>query len=176
MPRKATGTSRAIASKARTRSTRTTGWALPERAESIRSSGSAFKPFPAATVRTLPAKEIFDAVLAGAGATLPRRDTVDLRAVSDAKTGKTAYRNGVVNSQDQVGGWPELKSAAAQADTDHDGIPDRWESEHGLNPNDPSDGNKDLSGDGYTNLEKYLNSLVPRKKYRPQRSRCIKGR
>jgi hypothetical protein len=29
-----------------------------------------------------------------------------------------------------------------------------------LNPNDPADGNGDLNGDGYTNLEKYLNSLV----------------
>jgi len=45
-------------------------------------------------------------------------------------------------------------------DTDHDGIPDAWEKSHGLNPNDPSDGNGDLSHDGYTNLEKYLYSLV----------------
>ena len=45
-------------------------------------------------------------------------------------------------------------------DSDHDGIPDDWEKAHGLNPNDPSDANKDLNGDGYTNLEKYLNSLV----------------
>ena len=45
-------------------------------------------------------------------------------------------------------------------DSDHDGIPDDWEKAHGLNPNDPADANKDLNGDGYTNLEKYLNSLV----------------
>ena len=27
-------------------------------------------------------------------------------------------------------------------------------------PNDPNDANGDCNGDGYTNLEKYLNSLV----------------
>jgi hypothetical protein len=46
------------------------------------------------------------------------------------------------------------------ADSDHDGIPDSWEQAHGLNSNDPTDANKVLNGDGYTNLEKYLNSLV----------------
>ncbi len=45
-------------------------------------------------------------------------------------------------------------------DSDHDGIPDDWEKSHGLNPNDASDANQDLNGDGYTNLEKYLNWLV----------------
>jgi len=45
-------------------------------------------------------------------------------------------------------------------DSDHDGIPDEWEKAHGLNPNDPADANGDYNGDGYTNLEKYLNSLT----------------
>ena len=45
-------------------------------------------------------------------------------------------------------------------DTDHDGMPDEWEKAHGLNPGDAADGNQDMTGDGYTNLEKYLNSLV----------------
>lgn len=61
----------------------------------------------------------------------------------------------------QVGGWPELKSAQAPADSDHDGIPDWWEIKYRLNPNDPADANQDLNGDGYTNLEKYLNGLDP---------------
>ena len=45
-------------------------------------------------------------------------------------------------------------------DTDHDGMPDDWERMHGLNPNDPSDANRDCNGDGYTNLEKYLDWLA----------------
>jgi hypothetical protein len=48
----------------------------------------------------------------------------------------------------------------ANWDTDDDGMPDAWEKQHGLNPTDATDSNKDLTGDGYTNLEKYLNSLV----------------
>ena len=69
---------------------------------------------------------------------------------------------GLPDSQDDVGGWdnyPEVHRAA-DYDADGDGIPDSWEKQHALNPKDASDGNKDLNGDGYTNLEKYLNSLV----------------
>lgn len=47
-------------------------------------------------------------------------------------------------------------------DSDGDGIPDEWEIEYGLDPNDSSDGNKkmiDVNGK-YTNLEMYMNSLV----------------
>ena len=44
-------------------------------------------------------------------------------------------------------------------DTDGDGMPDEWEKANGLNPNDPSDANKDCTGDGYTNIEKYINGI-----------------
>ncbi|MBW3625426.1 MAG: polysaccharide lyase, partial [Armatimonadetes bacterium] len=60
-----------------------------------------------------------------------------------------------------VGGWPELKSQAAPPDTDGDGMPDPWESGHQLNPRDPADGTKDRDGDGYTNVEEYLNGTDP---------------
>ena len=81
------------------------------------------------------------------------------------------YGNGVVSevksdtgrqidSQSQVGGWPQLGSAPAPADTDGDGIPDAWEGEHGLNPSDPSDA-RATARSGYSNLELYLNGLVP---------------
>ena len=58
-----------------------------------------------------------------------------------------------------MGGWPELKSIPAPVDTDHDGMPDRWEDNNGLNKNDPEDRNN-VGSDGYTMLEKYLNSLI----------------
>lgn len=55
---------------------------------------------------------------------------------------------------------PQLKSVRAPKDSDHDGMPDRWEKRHHLDPNDPSDGQK-ISADGvYTNLEVYLASLA----------------
>ena len=56
--------------------------------------------------------------------------------------------------------WPEYKTSNVPAGSDHNGIPDEWEKVHGLHPNDTGDANKDFSGDGYTNLEKYLNSPV----------------
>jgi len=43
-------------------------------------------------------------------------------------------------------------------------MPDDWEAKHGLNPNDASDAAGDLNGDGYTNIEKYLNGLDPAKR------------
>ena len=39
-----------------------------------------------------------------------------------------------------------------------------WEKKYGLNPNDPSDAIKDCNGDGYTNIEKYINGINPKKK------------
>ena len=54
-----------------------------------------------------------------------------------------------------------MASAPAPADTDHDGMPDKWEIENGLNPQDASDGSRDKDGDGYTNLEEYLNGTSP---------------
>jgi len=64
-----------------------------------------------------------------------------------------------IDSQKEVGGWPKLESGTAPADSDRDGMPDAWEKEHGLNANDPADGNASQK-DGYTNLEHYLNSLL----------------
>jgi pectate lyase len=52
-----------------------------------------------------------------------------------------------------------LKSLPAPKDTDGDGMPDDWERQHGLNPNDPADGNA-VNSDGYTMLEHYLNKIT----------------
>jgi hypothetical protein len=40
-------------------------------------------------------------------------------------------------------------------------MPNAWENANGLDPQDPDDRNGDRDGDGYTNLEDYLHSLVP---------------
>ena len=50
-------------------------------------------------------------------------------------------------------------------DSDGDGMPDGWELAHGLNPYDPSDANQDPSGDGMSNLQKYLNGFDPHDYY-----------
>ena len=54
------------------------------------------------------------------------------------------------------GGFASYRSASPAPDRDHDGIPDWWEEKYGLNPDDPADAQRDLNGDGYTNLEKFL--------------------
>ena len=117
------------------------------------------KPAPALgddAPQTQRAAEAAAFVLAQAGASLVR-DAVDLRVIASVRerTGR------LINSQDEVGGWPRLRSLPAPLDTDRDGMPDAWEIAHGLDPRNPNDRNADRDSDGYTNLEEYLNSLIP---------------
>lgn len=51
-------------------------------------------------------------------------------------------------------------SAVAPIDSDQDGMPDTWEEQAGLDPNDAADRNGDRNSDGWTNLEEYINSLT----------------
>ncbi len=46
-------------------------------------------------------------------------------------------------------------------DQDADGMPDDWETEHGLDPGDPADADQDLDGDGFTNLEEFRAGTDP---------------
>jgi len=112
------------------------------------------KPVEIEPVTTSTAQQAWQEVLAGAGATLPQRDAVDARIVAQAREGKGQ----LIDTQNQVGGWPELKSAPALLDSDGDGMPDSWERARGLKPTDASDGALDKDGDGYTNVEEYLNA------------------
>ncbi len=107
------------------------------------------------------AGQAYELVLADAGATLPRRDPVDKRIISIVRTGKPTYKNGIIDTPSDVGGWPEYKSTPAPTDSDSDGIPDEWEKKFGLNRDDPSDGAKDVDSDGYTNVEEWLNGTDP---------------
>ena len=99
----------------------------------------------------------YNAVLSHAGATLPKRDKVDERIVADVRnfTGK------IIRSQTDVGGWPKYKSGTAPVDSDHDGIPDDFERQQiNTDPNNAEDGVLDSDGNGYTNLEEYLNTSI----------------
>jgi pectate lyase len=121
-------------------------------------------PFVGWPVRQQTAPEAYEAVLAKVGATLPRRDAVDRRVVEMVRTNKVGARGGIVHDPAEVGGYPELKFSPADVpvDSDGDGLPDAWETTHGLDPRDASDGAKDADGDGYTNLEEFLNGTNPR--------------
>lgn len=76
---------------------------------------------------------------------------------------KDSYKYGIITDIRQVGGYPEY-SGEPYVDTDGDGMPDAWEIANGLNPNDPKDANLDCTGDGYTNIEKYINGISTKNK------------
>ena len=103
------------------------------------------------------AKKAYESCLKKSGCSLAR-DTVDERLIKCIinKTGK------VIDSQNEVGGWDNHPSVSRPIgfDTDQDGMSDTWERKMGLNPDDPTDGNKDHNNDGFTNLEQYINSLT----------------
>jgi pectate lyase len=144
-------------------------------------------PCPYAPLRIQPATEVMETVLANAGATRPRRDAVDERVIQAARTGKVTAKAGsdveeslshagyskeaiaelirliplgIITYPSQVGGYPEYKGEPYK-DSDGDGMPDAWEREHGLNANDPTDAAGDLDGDGYTNIEEFINGTDP---------------
>lgn len=79
------------------------------------------------------------------------------------RLGNDSYKYGIITDPAQMGGWPEYKGKPYK-DSDGDGMPDEWEIANGLNPNDPSDANKDCTGDGYTNIEKYINGISTKEK------------
>ncbi|MXZ00874.1 polysaccharide lyase, partial [Candidatus Poribacteria bacterium] len=49
----------------------------------------------------------------------------------------------------------------APLDSDSDGMPDAWEKQYRFDPQDASNAAKDEDGDGYTNIEEYLNGTDP---------------
>jgi len=143
------------------------------------------EPFPKPEFPIMKAQEAYDFVTTNVGANIPKRDIVDEHILTQVKTGKAyykegldsvnffqfkhrrlpkdSYKNGIITDIRQVGGYPEYKGKAYK-DSDGDGMPDAWEKANGLNPKDPSDAIKDCTGDGYTNIEKYINGIDTKKK------------
>ncbi|WP_308991063.1 pectate lyase [Mariniflexile litorale] len=115
-------------------------------------------------VNTHTALVAYDKVLAYGGASL-KRDAIDLRITEEVKTktytyeGSNGSTKGIIDSQGDVGGWPELKSEAAPVDTSGDGMPDAWKESKKLKVADNNPNGNDLST-GYDNIEVYINSLV----------------
>jgi hypothetical protein len=147
-------------------------------------------PFAHAPLDIQPADKAYQTVLANAGATLPERDAIDERITRTVRTGQATAKasptitndlggfgfnqqviggivekipKGIITHPSQVGGYPEYKGQPYK-DSDGDGMPDDWESKHGLSPKDASDAAGDLNGDGYTNIEDFINGLDPKGK------------
>lgn len=123
-------------------------------------------------VETQTADEAYESVLenVGAGGTSPEgRDYIDSRYIHEVTDGTYTYTgskqglSGIIDSQEDAGGYPDFEETrvADDFDTDKDGMPDEWEDLHGLDPENPDDGSiVSLSADDYTNVEMYLNELA----------------
>ncbi len=134
-------------------------------------------PFFDSYVETQSADDAYKSVLAGAGAggtSTTGWDYIDSRYIKEATNGTYTYTGskdglkGIIDSESDAGGYPTSSNFThstdgvcnSSNDTDRDGMPNSWETEHGLDPNDGSDGaSVDLSPDGYTNVEMFLNEL-----------------
>jgi hypothetical protein len=110
--------------------------------------------FAAPEVATDTAEAALERVLAKAGATLPLRDSADARLMEEIRTGTGR----IIDSPNDVGGWPELAAGEATPDSDNDGLPDAWEERHNL-----AEALEDTDDDGYPNLEEFLNATDPNK-------------
>lgn len=147
------------------------------------------KPVDHNPLTIMSANDSYAYVLKNAGATLPNRDAVDARVVEMVRTGKVAAAHatpadlkltadvgyaqrwvdevaegvtkGYITNPAQVGGYPAY-SGTPYKDTDGDGLPDEWETAHGLDPRNPADAVQDANGDGYTNIEDFINGLSPK--------------
>jgi hypothetical protein len=139
------------------------------------------EPFPMPSLTIMSATDAYKFVIANAGATLPKRDPVDVRITEQARTGKIVYKDmetdtayqfkvrklpkdsyklGIITAPWQVGGYPEYKGTPYK-DSDNDGLPDAWELAHGLNPKNGNDSALPAkNGGGYTNIEVYLNTIA----------------
>jgi pectate lyase len=122
------------------------------------------EPVDFAPVVTQTAEAAFENVLLYAGAIRPKRDSHDKRIVREVRTGRTTFGNGIIASQTDVGGWPQLLSTQPQEDIDADGMPDEWERRFSQKGDLSLQSSEDLDSDGFTNVEEYLNQTNPTKK------------
>jgi pectate lyase len=82
-------------------------------------------------------------------------DWLDQKAIDEVVkgTGSDAVKD--INPS-ELYGWPSLARGTTCPDSDRDGMPDEFEDVLGSDPG-VMDANGDLDGDGYTNIEEYLN-------------------
>jgi pectate lyase len=124
-------------------------WSITDAPVSYRSTGYLFTP----KITPEDVDAIWPDILDRAGAW--PHDEVDERIKEEILTIGGSW----IDSQGQVGGWPEVAPGISPRDSDNDGMPDSYETSVRLNPNSAADGNGDSDGDGYTNLEEYMNSF-----------------
>ncbi len=142
---------------------------------SIRLSSEVDADLLGSSTTTHTAAEAYEMVLDYVGASL-YRDDVDARHAEEVRTGTATYKgvvgSGILDKVNDPNGaadsskpsFPALESTSRPSgfDSDGDGMPDEWETAHGLNPKDATDGVA-YSLDPkrwYTNVEVYINGIV----------------
>ncbi|MCA9194226.1 MAG: hypothetical protein KDB03_20800 [Planctomycetales bacterium] len=125
-------------------------------------------PFCEALVTTHSASQAYDSLMQDVGANLPRLDAVDQRLLDDVRNRRVSFSGsrggvpGIIDTQNDSGGWPELRTGQVEMDSDRDGLPDAWELEQSLNPQNANDAQAyDVSY--ITHLERYHDHLLSRK-------------
>ena len=118
----------------------------------------AYEPVvPSLTTITEMSDEYAVKILETVGATVPIRDSVDSRVISDFSHLSGEIRSSV---SDYPGNdFPIFDNSKSLDDIDNDGMSDRWEITHGLDLS-KDDSSEDPDGDGYTNIDVYLHDLA----------------
>ncbi|WP_313386240.1 pectinesterase family protein [Chishuiella sp.] len=109
-------------------------------------------------IKTHTAQETLQLVTKYAGASL-KRDEVDNRLINYLTNGYPKNISGIINSQNEVGGFPILNSKITNIDSDKDGLPDDWEKANNLKIGIKNGSNFDLSSQ-YSNIEVYAESIL----------------
>jgi pectate lyase len=97
---------------------------------------------------------LYDYLLKQGGASIPSRDAIDSRIITELKERKGK----IIDSQSEKGGWNILSSRSSRVDENENGIADTWEEDYSMNEGDE---HLDYDNDGYTNIEEFLNGTHP---------------
>ena len=112
--------------------------------------------FDPATTEVMTSSEALDWILENVGARANGElSEIDQRIIDSVLKDTGA----IIDSPDDVGGYGNSKGGTALADSDGDGIPDFYEQVIGSDAK-VADANRDADGDGYSNIENYINGLL----------------
>ena len=118
------------------------------------------------------AADAYKSVLSDVGANQPFSDLTDQRILHETQqrtytyVGSKSGIHGEIDNEEDAGGFEAYPETAwpANLDTDYDGLPNWWEELRGTNPKSRTlnyaDTNRDSEGDGYTELERYLDFMA----------------
>jgi hypothetical protein len=127
------------------------------------------KPFFDSYAKVESAGQAFQSVLSDVGCNQPEADNHDVRIIQETLLGLTSTvgsksrKKGLIDHEDDAGGFAALNMTEASRpsgwDTDQDGMPDWYERLTGTDADTPNN-NADTDGNGYTDLEDYLELMA----------------